>query len=148
METIAVSKQKNSIQARAEHVGICFLAKGFPYVKVELEANVRPDDYSSESECSICSGSGRIPCGICSSGTTRIRCSTCNGTGIMEAHNDESHPCPDCADGHRETRSKTVQMAILNVRNATAEDTSRINVGMRTIWMPSGRYSLKSLVEL
>ena len=104
MQAIAVPKLTSTIQARAEHIASCFLSKGFPYVKVELEANVQPDNYSGQSECFACSGSGRMTCGMCGgAGTTWTRCSTCNEAGTIEAHHAQPRPCSDCCEEYRET---------------------------------------------
>ena len=106
MQAVAVTKLKpNSIQARAKKIADCFLSKGFPYVKVELEANVEPEDYSTESECCDCYGSGRIQCGDCGgAGVTRTTCSICNGKGIIETNNGQTQFCHDCDGGYRESR--------------------------------------------
>ena len=103
MESILIPKLKDNLHARAKQVGNYFLSKGFPYVKVELEANVRPDNYSSQPECDDCRGSGERQCWDCGgAGVVEVACSLCNGTGIVEAHDSEPHACSHCANGLRE----------------------------------------------
>jgi len=107
VETILVPKLKSNLQARAKRLADNFLSKGFLYVKIELEANVQPDNYRRNSECFSCSGSGRLPCQNCDgSRIIETRCSTCDGEGtLILIKNEEAqlHPCPDCVDGRRET---------------------------------------------
>jgi len=100
MQAIAVSKLKNNIHTRAKKIADYLVSKGFPYVKVELEANVQPQDYSRRSECYECSGTGRIMCEECGgSGTIRKVCQTCNGEGAT--HNDNlTVMCPHCQNGY------------------------------------------------
>jgi len=98
----AILKHKSSIHDRTGHIRDCFLSKGFPYLKVELEANVDPDGYIGESECFNCNGSGRIRCGTCDgSGTIQCRCTACNGSGDIEDTDGQLHTCPDCVGGYR-----------------------------------------------
>ena len=105
METIVIQKQKHNFEVRARRLTRYFLSTGFLYLKIELEANVEPDDYGRESTCDKCSGTGRRSCEQCS-GTRHleIRCSRCDGEGVLiNTENAHSHPCPDCEDGQRET---------------------------------------------
>jgi len=73
VKTILVPKLKSNIKARAKRLAESFLSKDFLYLKVELEANVQPNEYSRESECYICSGTGII----------ERQCSTCSGEGTL-----------------------------------------------------------------
>lgn len=111
MQAIAVSKLKNNIHTRAKKIADYLISKGFPYVKVELEANVKPKDYSSHSDCYECAGTGRTECGSCQgSGSISKVCQTCNGKA--STNNDNltvtcphcqngyiTEVCPDCTDG-------------------------------------------------
>ena len=104
MEAMVITKQQNEVQNRAKEIANCFLAKGFPYVKVELEANVDPGEYRSQSECFSCDGAGTRVCGECDGdGTISTVCTTCNGDGLM-SDDSETRPCPDCTDGRVQTR--------------------------------------------
>lgn len=105
MKSVAILKQKDSIHSRTNQVASHFLAKGFPYVKVELEAEVQPDNYRNESECSRCSGSGVIECWNCGgTGTIISACSACSGRGIIENSDGKTECCSDCDNGRRENR--------------------------------------------
>ena len=104
MQAIVITKQKSELQSKTKEIASCFLANRFPYVKVELEANVEPDKYRSGSRCFICDGVGRRACGDCDGdGTVSTVCNICNGEGFVS---DESKrkPCPDCTDGTVQTR--------------------------------------------
>ncbi|MBD3181498.1 hypothetical protein GF312_04345 [Candidatus Poribacteria bacterium] len=106
MQTIAVTKHKpkDNIVMRAKRIANLLIDKGFPYVKVELEANVRPGDYNAESECSVCYGNGNISCRNCDgTGTTWTTCSRCNGRGFIDNGEDKPLACPYCDNGQRET---------------------------------------------
>ena len=104
MEAIAITRQQSELQNRAREIANCFLAKGFPYVKVELEANVQPNDYCSESRCFACDGTGRRACSECNGEETILTvCATCSGEGFVST-DGERRLCSDCADGRVRTR--------------------------------------------
>ncbi|MFC1713549.1 hypothetical protein ACFL6S_07775 [Candidatus Poribacteria bacterium] len=106
METIVIAMPRSALQIRVKDIANCFIAKGFPYLKVELEANVDPDEYRSKSECFSCDGTGRRVCCECDGEDAILNaCATCNGDGFVST-NSEKRPCPDCTDGSIWTRCR------------------------------------------
>lgn len=74
-----------------------FLHAGFKYLKVELEANVEPENYSQEIPCEHCS-EGRVDCGDCGGdGRIQAECEPCGGDGwITVDQKQDRKECGDC----------------------------------------------------
>ena len=80
-----------------------FLHSGFKYLKVELEANVDPDNYPRETSCENCS-EGMIDCGDCDgNGRVHPECAPCDGTGwaITNGKMGGKVECRDCGGSGR-----------------------------------------------
>lgn len=74
-----------------------FLYSGFKYLKIELEADVQPDDYDRSYPCDYCD-EGRNECGDCEgSGREAPSCDVCEGSGIILDDNDQEQECLDCS---------------------------------------------------
>lgn len=75
-----------------------FLHAGFKYLKLELEAEVNPEDYDAQSSCVECDGRGSINCPDCDgSGGSEETCSYCEGRGYFE--------CDYCYEGYTDNEN-------------------------------------------
>lgn len=108
--------------------------KDCPYkgtaIKIELEAELSRDDYSTPGSCSDCDGAGFGYCEYCNDGeiyseiegyTTcpncdgdyELRCSTCDGTGDGPGFNSNFSDEKDCEDFILEQVSNEAQKALI-----------------------------------